>query len=154
MRLDTSCGNHGIAIIAAVSKGLLNKAFRQNGSCGSAVNPAVNTTNNTIRRPRIKPNNEPKNLSANPSPTVFTSADINMVISAIASNTDKNSAAKASKVRSESPTIPDGSIGANTAAKEFATMNATTQPASDSNSRTTPRTTLSKMDRASMARTE
>lgn len=154
MRFDNSCGSHGVTIIATVSRGLLSKAFRQNGSCGNAVNPAANTINNTTRKPRIKPNNEPKNLSANPSPTVFTKAEINMVIKAIASNADKNSAAKASSVRGDWPTMADGSIGANTAAKEFATMNAIIQPASDNNSRTTPRTTLSRIDTTSMARTE
>jgi len=153
MRLDTSCGNHGITIIAAVSSGLLSKAFRQNGSCGNAVNPAANTINNTTRKPRMKPNNEPKNLSANPSPTVFTKADINMVIRAIASSADKNNATKASNVRNDPSAMLDGSMGANPAAKEFATMNATIHPPSDYNSRTTPRTTLSKIDTTSMART-
>ena len=153
MRLDKSCGNQGITISAVVSNGLLNKAFCQNGSWGSAVIPAANTINTTTSSPRINPNNEPKNLSANPSPTVFTRADISMVISAIASNADKNNAANASNMRGDSPVMLDGSMGANPAANEFATMNATTQPASENNSRTTPRTMLSKIDTTSMART-
>ena len=154
MRFDKSLGSQGITIIAAISKGLLSTAFFQNGSCGSAVNPAASTINNTTSNPRAKPNSDPMNLSANPSPTVFTKADINMVIRPIASNDERNNAAKASNKRSDSPEMLEGSRGANPAANEFATMNATTQPASDNISRTTPRTILSKIDKTSMARTE
>lgn len=153
MRLDKSCGSHGMTIIAAVSNGLLSKAFCQNASWGNAVKPAANIISSTTSNPRINPNNEPKNLSANPSPTVFIRADISMVISAIASNADKNNAPNASNMRSDSPLMLDGSMGANPAANEFATMNATTQPASENSSRTTPRITLSKIDTTSMART-
>lgn len=154
MRLDKSRGNHGITSIAAVSSGLLSTAFFQNGSCGSAVNPAASTISNTTSNPRTNPNSDPINLSANPSPAVFTNADINMVITPIASNDERNNEANASNKRSDSPAILDGNMGASPAENEFATMNATTQPASDNISRTTPRTTLSKIDNTSMARTE
>jgi hypothetical protein len=77
-----------------------------------------------------------------------------MAIKLIASRADRNKAENASNTRNVSPAILDGSMGANPAENEFATMNATIQPANDNNSRTTPRTTLSKMDTTSMARTQ
>jgi len=140
-------------IIATVSRGSLSMAFFQKGCCGTVVNPAASTASNTTSRPRAKPNNEPMNRSAKPSPAVLTKADISIVSRPMANRADKNIEANASTPRNWSPTIADGSMGANAAANELATMNAITQPANDSSSRTTPRTTLSKIDNTSMART-
>ena len=116
-------------------RGPLSTAFRQNGSCGNAVNPQPATINNTTRKPRTRPNNEPRNRSASPSPAVFVKADAAMAIRPIASSVPRNSAANANNIRSDSLVMKEGSIGPNRAANEFATMKATIQPANDTSSR-------------------
>ena len=152
-RLDRPCGNQGIIIITPVSRGLLNNACRQNDSCGREVSPADSTSNNTTSSPRAKPNNAPSSLSAEPNPTVLINADASIVTILITINTARKIAAKDITIRKDSSLILSGSTLTKSFANIFAAIYATTQPASDKDSRTMPRTILNNTDTTIMIKT-
>lgn len=93
-----------------------------------------------------KPKTEPNNLSTKPKPMPFISVVRSIVKSAVINNTDKNANTKAIDILSVSPVISAGMNGSKYDAYAPAIMNAMTQPAMDSVSRTNPLRILKAMD--------